>query len=77
MENLLKIYQLDPSNGADWYTEANAIAREMADMSGLELIQTAGIVLDEQAAGLHPRDALYQIAEELGLDSPHVVHAHK
>lgn len=40
-------------------------------------ICAAGIVLDEQAAGLHPKDALYQIAEELGLDSPHVVHAHK
>lgn len=44
MENLLKIYQLDPSNGADWYTEANAIAREMAQMSGYTLEQTAGII---------------------------------
>lgn len=40
----MEVYLIDTQHGENWYIEANAIAREMADMSGLELIQTAGII---------------------------------
>lgn len=40
----MEVYLIDTQHGVNWYTEANHIAREMADTSGLELIQTAGII---------------------------------
>ena len=39
MQKIMEVYLIDTQHGENWYIEANAIAREMADMSGLELIQ--------------------------------------
>lgn len=43
-ENILKIYQLCPGNGRNWYKEANGIAQKMSAMTGLAVYQTAGII---------------------------------
>ncbi len=43
-KNIMEVYLIDTLNGRNWYIEANAIAKEMANIQGLELIQTAGII---------------------------------